>query len=205
MHERAGWNIPQEWVGERAYVLCNGESIRGQRHLIPQLKGRIVAIKEAMLLRPDADVWFIAAEKKVDICVPMFPQFKGAYVVARNKVPQDYPAYVKRLCRTKDHTQWNQIPNHVCGYDSGTSAIDVAIHFGATEVVVLGMDMTGNRWCNGELAHPMPVIPRAHHLKHQSVLPALAKDARRKGIRIVNVSPTSVVTAFEKGRVEDWL
>lgn len=205
MHERGSWSIPKDWVGERCFVLCNGESVRTQRHLIPRLEGRVIAIKEAMRLRPDADVWFVTAEKKQDICVPLFPVFRGTHIVVRNKVPQDYPASVKRVCRTKDHTRLCQFPDHVCGYDAGTSAIDLAAHFGATEIVVLGMDMTGNRWCNGEFAHPMPVIPAAHHALHQSVLPALAKDAKRQGIRIVNVSPISVVTAFERGRLEDFL
>lgn len=205
MHARGSWVIPQEWTGERCFILCNGESVNAQRHLIPKITGRIIAIKEAMRLRTDADVWFIAAEKKVDICVPMFPLFQGRYVVARNKVPPEYPDYVKRVCRTKDHTRLCQLPDHVCGFDSGTSAIDLAAHFGASEIVLIGMDMTGNRWCNGELAHPMPVIPQQHHLRHRSVLPALAEDAKRKGIRIVNCSPISAVTCFERGRLEDWL
>jgi hypothetical protein len=205
MHERGSWVMPREWVGERCFIICNGESVRTHRPLIPQLRGRVIAIKEAMRLRPTADVWFIAAEAKHDICAPLFPLFSGTYVVARNKVPRGYPDYVKRVCRTKDHTTLCQLPDHVCGYDSGTSAIDLAAHFGASEIVLIGMDMVGNRWCNGEFDHPKPVIPTAHHELHSSVLPAIAKDARRKGIRIVNVSPISRVTAFEKGRLEDFL
>jgi hypothetical protein len=70
--------------------------------------------------------------------------------------------------------------------------------FGATEIVLLGMDMSGNRWCNGEFDHPMPVIPADHHRRHKSVLPDIAADAKRKGIRIVNCSPDSAVKCFEK-------
>lgn len=202
---RPGWSIPREWSGERCFVLCNGESLRAQRHLIPRLRGRVIAIKEAVLLRPDADVLFVAAERRVDINPQFFPIFTGRYVIARNKVPRSYPAYVKRICRTKDHTQLCDRPDHVCGYDCGTSAINVAYLFGATEIVVLGMDMTGNRWCKGELKHPMPVIPHDHHRRHQSVLPAIAQDAKKKGIRIVNCSPISVVTAFERQPLEAFL
>lgn len=205
MHARGSWAIPREWVGERCFVLCNGESIRAQRHLIPKLKGRVIAIKEAIRLRPTADVWFIAAEKREDICLQMFPLFCGSYVIARNKVPLDYPDYVKRVCRTKEHTTLCQLPDHVCGYDSGTSAIDVAAHFGATEIVLLGMDMSGNRWCNGEFHHPMPVIPRQHHARHLSVLPELAKDAKRRGIQIWNASPISKATMFEYRALESFL
>ncbi len=202
---RPSWEIPREWVGDRCFILCNGESIRQQRHLIPNLKGRVIAIKEAVRLRPDADVLFVAAEKKVDINPPLFSIFTGKYVIARNKVPDSYPAYVKRVCRTKDHSRLCDLRDHVCGFDCGTSAINLAYHFGAKEIVLLGMDMQGNRWCNGEFDHPMPKIPADHHERHSSVLPAIAKDAKRNGIRIVNCSPTSAVTAFEKQPLEAFL
>ncbi len=204
-HERPTWSIPREWVGERAFILCNGESIRAQRHLIPELKGRVIAIKEAVRLRPDADVLFVAAEKTVDIVPDLFPIFTGRYVIARNKVPANYPDYVKRVTRTKDHSKLCDLPDHVCGYDTGTSAINIAYLFGATEIVLLGMDMTGDRWCNGEFKHPMPHIPQDHHARHASVLPAIAKDAKKKGIRIVNCSPISRVKCFERQPLEMFL
>jgi len=199
------WSIPREWPGARCFILCNGESIRAQRHLIPQLTGRIIAIKEAVRLRPDADVLFVAAERSVDIVPGLLPIFTGQYVIARNKLPANYPEYVKRISRTKDHTQLCDLPDHVCGYDCGTSAINVAYHFGATEIILLGMDMTGDRWCNGEFAHPMPHIPKDHHRRHISVLPAIAKDAIRRGIRIVNCSPISAVQCFERQPLEAFL
>lgn len=205
MIERPSWSIPREWPGARCFILCNGESIRAQRKAIPKLQGRIIAIKEAVRLRPDADVLFVAAEKRVDIVPDLLPIFRGQYVIARNKVPATYPAYVKRISRTKDHTQLCEQPDHVCGFDTGTSAINIAYHFGATEIVLLGMDMAGNRWCNGEFSHPMPHIPADHHARHASVLPDIARDAKAKGIRIVNCSPISVLTCFEKQPLEAFL
>jgi hypothetical protein len=199
------WKIPREWPGERCFILCNGESVRAQRHLIPRLTGRIIAIKEAVRLRPDADVLFVAAEKRVDIVPDLLRIFRGQYVIARNKVPASYPDTVKRVSRTKDHTRLCDLSDHVCGYDCGTSAINVAYHFGATEIVLIGMDMRGDRWCNGEFAHPMPHIPADHHARHSSVLPDIAADARRRGLRIVNCSPISAVTCFERQPLEAFL
>jgi hypothetical protein len=199
------WKVPREWVGDRCFILCNGESIRQQRKLIPHLKGRIIAIKEAVRLRADADVLFVAAEGHSDFVPDLFKVFTGQYIIARNKVPARYPETVKRICRTKDHSKLSDLPDHVCGYDCGTSAIDLAHHFGATEIILLGMDMKGDRWCNGEFAHPFPHIPNDHHRRHSSVLPDIAKDAKRRGIRIVNCSPISAVTCFEKQPLEAFL
>ena len=203
------WSIPREWPGERCFILCGGESITQQRRQIAQLQGRIIAVKHGVLLRPDADVLFVTAEAW-DV-LPLLPKFRGTHVVVRGarKCPE-IPAYVHRVTPTKDHTRLCELRTHVCGLDAGTSAIDLAYKFGATEIVLLGYDMTGGRWfCDshgrGEWAHPMPTIPQQHFRRHLQPLPAFAADAQRKGIRIVNCSPTSVVTVFERQPLETFL
>ena len=93
----------------------------------------------------------------------------------------------------------------VTGYDAGTSAISLAILFGATEIVVLGYDMQGGRWFNGEVQHYLPNPPESDFRRHLSTLPSLAADAQAKGIRIVNVSPTSRVACFERKPLEAFV
>lgn len=199
------WSVPREWPGARCFILCGGESIRQQRKLIPKLKGRVIAIKEGVLLRPNADVLFLGGEKTPEIAMPLIPKFTGTYMVVRGKGDQELPTTVKRVTRSKDHEHLCEIPTHVCGYDSGTSAINLAYHFGATEIVMLGYDMRGGRWFTGEWPHPMPHIPEEHFRRHMVPLERLAADCRTKGIRVVNVSPITRVTAFERARLEEFL
>lgn len=199
------WSVPREWVGERCFILCGGESIRQQRTVIPTLKGRVIAIKEGVLLRPDADVLFLGGEKTPEIALPLIPKFTGRYMVVRGKSDQELPPAVVRVTRSKDHTRLCDLPTHVCGYDSGTSAINLAYLFGATEIVLLGYDMRGGRWFTGEWPHPMPHIPEEHFRRHMVPLEALARDARAKGIRIVNCSPITRVTAFERRPLDEFL
>lgn len=200
------WSVPREWVGDRCFVICGGESIRQQRHLIPKLKGRVIVIKEGVLLRPDADVLFLGGEKTDQIALPLIPKFRGTYMVVRGKSDIELsPFPIKRVTRSKDHTKLCDIPTHVCGYDSGTSAINLAYHFGASEIVLLGYDMRGGRWFTGEWPHPMPHIPEEHFRRHMVPLESLAADAKAKGIRIVNCSPITRVTAFERQPLEKFL
>lgn len=199
------WDVPREWVGERCFIICGGESVRAQRQIIPQLKGRFIAIKEGVLVRPDADVLFLGGERTPEIALPLIPKFTGTYMVVRGKSDQELPSTVKRLTRTKDHSRLCDLPGHVCGLDSGTSAINLAYHFGATEIVMVGYDMTGGRWFAGEWPHPMPRIPDEHFRRHMKPLGSLAKDAKSRGIRILNASPISKVTCFDFVRLEDFL
>jgi hypothetical protein len=185
------WSVPRAWLGERCFVLCGGESLREQRQFVPHLNGRIIAVKHGVLLRPDADVLFFAGERPVEIAPPLLKAFRGTTVVVRGKGHPVFPDSSKRVWRTTTHDRWSTKPTEVAGYDAGTSAINLAILFGATEIVLLGYDMGGGRWFNGEIPHFLPNPIEAVVQQHLAPLPALVADAVRKGIRIVNCSPIS--------------
>lgn len=200
------WSVPREWTGERCFVICGGESVKAQREIIPTLKkGRMLAVKEAVYLCPYADVVFFAGERPAEIAPPVLKAFRGGTGVVRGKGHPVFPDWVKRVDRTHTHDVWSDDPTRVTGFDSGTSAISLAILLGAKEIVLLGYDMTGGRWLNGEIAHFNPYPSESDFQRHMAPLPSLAKDAKAKGIRIVNTSPISRVTCFEKQPLEAFL
>lgn len=199
------WSVPREWVGERCFVLCGGESVRAQRDLVPRLKGRIVAVKHGVLLRPDADVLFFAGERPAEIAPPLLKVFRGQYVVVRGRGHQVFPLDAKRVMRPTTHEQWCTDPTLVAGFDAGTSAINLAMLFGAREIVLLGYDMIGGRWFNGEDPHYLPNPPESDFQRHLGPLPSLSADAVAKGVSIVNTSPISRATCFPFRPLESYL
>ncbi len=201
----AVWSVPPLWAGQRCFVICGGESVKAQRHLVPQLKGPVIAVKEGVFLRPRADVVFFAGERPAEIAPPVLQAFRGQMGVVRGKGHPVFPEWVKRVDRTPTHEAWSDDPTRVTGFDSGTSAISLAMLFGATEIVVLGYDMTGGRWFNGEIKHFNPYPAERDFQAHMAPLPSLALDAIAKGVRIVNVSPISRVTCFERASLEAFL
>lgn len=196
------WPVPREWPGERCFILCSGESIGAQAAQIRRLQGRFIAVKHGVLLRPDADVLFLAGEGTLTFEMDLIRQFRGTYTIVRSKHHPGLPMSVLRVARTKQHGALCDLRDHVGGYDCGTSAINLAYHFGATEIVMLGYDMTGGHFCKG---HPLPRPPQDHFDHHMKPLADLAADAKAKGIRIVNCSPISKVTAFERQPLEAFL
>jgi hypothetical protein len=173
--------------------------------MVPKLTGRFIAVKEGVLLRPNADVLFLSGEKTDILAKPLIPRFTGTHIVVRGRILPTYPTHTKRVTRSKDHQHLCDLRDHVCGYDSGTSAINLAYHFGASEIVLLGYDMRGGRWFTGEHPHPMPIIPAEHFRRHMGPLEGLAADCRRRGLRVVNASPISAVPWFEKVSLEEFL
>lgn len=199
------WSVPREWVGQRTFVICGGESVRQQRDLVPKLKGRVIAVKEGVYLRPNADVVFFAGERPAEIAPPVLKAFTGERIVVRGKGHPVFPSTAKRVWRTATHEKLSDTPTEVAGFDAGTSAMNLAVLFGATEIVMLGYDMLGGRWFNGEIPHFLPNPPESDFQRHLSTLPSIAADAKAKGIRIVNVSPISRVTCFERQPLEAFL
>lgn len=197
------WSVPKEWLGERCFVLCGGESLKAQAPLIPRLEGRVIAVKHGVRLKPDADVLFFAGERPAEIAPPLLAAYRGPRVVVRGRGHQVFPDDSKRIGRTLTHEHWSDDPTMVAGFDAGTSAINLAILFGATEIVVLGFDMVGGRWFSEP--HYLPKPPESDFQRHMGPLPSLAADAKAKGIRIVNVSPISRVTCFERQPLEAFL
>jgi hypothetical protein len=203
------WSVPREWVGERCFIIAGGPSIKQQLDMIPRLKGRIIAIKQAVSLRPDADVMFVAGKDDPEICRPYFPLFKGRYLVTRTRAP-GFPPEMLVLGRSGAHKndpkkvqRLSHDPRLLAGWDAGASAINLAFLFGSPEIVCLGIDMTGNRWVKGP--HPLPVIPRSHHEIHSRGHAEIAADLKAARVRVVNVSPTSTLDCYERGSLEDFL
>ena len=201
------WTVPQDWQGERCFVICGGESIRDQAYQIQRLrKVRCIAVKHGVFLKPDADVAFFAGERAEVIAPPCLSKFTGHYIVVRGKGHPVFPERAKRIGRTPEpHVALSEDQTAVAGYDAGTSAINLAYLFGAKEIIVLGMDMVGGRWFNGEMNHYLPQPPESDFQRHMSVLPAIAEDAKAKGVRIVNCSPVSRVECFERQPLEAFL
>jgi hypothetical protein len=198
------WSVPREWEGERCLIIAGGESVKGQEELIRSFRGRVIAIKQSVALRPDADVMFIAGKDDGKVCAPFFDLHRGKYLVARGHYP-GVPLRVKILRRALVANQLSDDPQEVAGLDAGTSAINLAYLFGSTEIILTGFDMTGGRWLNGKYPHHLPFPPQRHFDLHLASIPPIAKALVSRGVRVFNCSTISAVTCFEKRNLEAFV
>jgi len=97
--------------------------------------------------------------------------------------------------------------------NSGAAAISLAASAGASRIVLLGFDMSldasGYQHWHGEyrryprdVQHEKSNLPFVRHLQG---FPAIAKDAKARGIEILNASPTSAIKEFPKIYISDVL
>lgn len=201
------WPVPREWPGGVCLIVCSGESAGVKAAAIRQFRGRVIAVKHGVLLRPDADVFFMSGEMTSTIARELLPKWTpigqpGHYAIVRGRSTPDLPEIFKRVTRSKIHGELCDRPDHVSGRDTGTSAINLAYLFGATTILLVGYDMAGGHFC----PHPLQNPPADHFVRHTEFLHQLDADAKRKGIRIVNCGDAkSRVTAFERQPLEAFL
>jgi hypothetical protein len=97
---------------------------------------------------------------------------------------------------------------------SGTSAINLAYHFGAARIVLLGFDMRRiereDNWHDEhKRMHPNTTRKRTDdraqrmYARYMACMGAVARDAKDMGLEIINATPGSAITDFEFARLED--
>lgn len=196
------WTVPRLWPASRVFVICSGESIRRQIADIHKIRGPVIAVKHGLLAYPSADVLFLSGEKTPEIAAGLVPKFTGEYMIVRGRSDPRLDPRIHRIGRSKAHGTLSDDAHYVTGLDAGTSAINLAYLFGAREIILLGYDMRGGHFVD---KHPLPFPPLEHFRRHQICLPALNEDARRRGVRIVNCSEGSAVTAFEVRSLKEFV
>lgn len=190
-----GWTIPRQWPGARVFILAGGSSLPvSQLH---RLKGRMIAVKHAALVRPDAEVLFWAGrrfhrEEPAVVCA-----HRGALLVKRTVDPE-VPAWIRQVPRLKSGGL-SEDPARLGGLCAGGSAINLASLLGAREIILLGFDFDGRHWL---ASHPLVEAPEEHHQRHMAAICEMAPALANAGVRVVNCSARSRLPCFPKGDLD---
>ena len=85
--------------------------------------------------------------------------------------------------------------------NSGAGAINLAYHFGARRILLVGMDMKPGP--NGEKHwhpdHPKPLVQGQQFEEWRKKMGVLAADLKTEGVTVVNCTPGSALTCFPMG------
>lgn len=98
---------------------------------------------------------------------------------------------------------------YVCWHqNSGVASISLAAQLGVKRIILLGFDMKleddKQHWHNIYRGKGMKAtkIPFDYHLQ---AFPAIAKDAKKLGIEIINANPDSAIDCFKKANVKELI
>jgi len=149
--------------------------------------------------------WYLPHRNRLSawpkIKVTCCPRWKG-----KNKKESEGIHYIakdsnRREGLTSDPTKvsWNS--------NSGAASINLAYHFGARRIILLGFDMnvsdTATHWHTGH--GNKPAVIKKSFDRHMGKFPKVAEDAKALGIEILNASPTSTLDMFPRVNLKDVL
>lgn len=188
-----------DWSGQTVLVVCTGPTLDIPAVMASELPK--IAVNTAYTIVPQADVHYAGDA--------LFWRVHHARML-RVAQPRNYwtvdPGAAERL----QLNHWKGVNRNGLGEtmvhlngNSGAQAINLAYLFGARRILVAGMTMaapSGMRHFHGD--HEYPLVQSQCFDEWLHKLSAVARDAQRLGVEIINCDPESRATMFKQGEIE---
>lgn len=155
------WSVPREWSGETVFIVAGGPSVASQN--TEALRGRrVIAINSSFQLVPFADVLIFGDARWWHVNKPSAAAFEGRIISALPPLPAGFspvgPVWTDdRVLKLKKTSPPGlaRVPDSVMlRRTTLTAAINLAVHFGAAKIVLLGAD--GQPALDGRTHHHAP-------------------------------------------------
>lgn len=224
------WQAPKIWEGGRCFIIGGGPSMTRQfgvpDEIVAQVRDKdapfgpeayspymasiheehVIGVNNAYVLGHWLDVCFFGDCVWYLVHRQALSSWPGLKIGCCKDSP-DWLGHegIKSLSRDRNKKVGiSENPTKLAwGYNSGTAAINLAVHFGVQQIILLGFDMTHEpgmtHWHRG---HGNERKSYARFLKG---FPAIASDAARLGVEILNASDNSAISEFPKIRLADLL
>jgi hypothetical protein len=200
------WSIPRQWEGATVAVLASGQSLTQEaaekvRHL-PR-----ITTNASYRMAPDADVLYAS-----DVTFWQHQEYAGALQcnglkVCVEQIPGIYPYLPDEIMVVRHggtHGFTDEPGKIKTGGNSGYAATHLAASMGAKRILLLGLDLCGERWHgrhpNG-LTNPKQPSFTSWIRNFRTLAPAL----KTRGIEVLNCSPISRLDAFPKANLSELL
>jgi hypothetical protein len=214
--------VPKLWPGSTIYIIGGGPSINDV-DLSTIHDERIIGVNNAYgdpMTDAEKVIGMHPYQPRgwVDVCWwgdlkwfrwhrPYLRQFKGLVMHCNENTNMAKINWVKQIRRSRAKAVGlEKSPSVICwNKNSGTSAINLAYHLGAKRVVLLGFDM---RVVDNRKNYHADHIGERNINPFDRYLPAfkaVAKDAEKFGLEIINATPNSAIQEFPITTLEDFL
>ena len=208
------WSVEPEWTGETVAILASGPSLTREQCEAVRGKCRVIAINNQGIdtdcdgvmvpaFAPWADVLYAADAKWWRHYHERALKFAGRKVTIRNTLP--WPE-VCSLVQSTEHATFDPRPTHlVSGGNSGYQAVHLAVHLGATRIVLLGFDMKDGRnrrrhWFG---SHPGKLDSRGNFTGWLRAFEKFAGVLKRMNIDVVNCTADTALRSFRRAPLSE--
>lgn len=201
----------QDWRRECVAIIASGPSASKDAVQILRDRIHVIAINESWRLAPWADVLYGCDAEwwKLRAGVPEFTGLKirgmpspaSAEMVRDENACRKYPDLFRVDVETNSEDILSQPGRLGAGGNSGFQAVNLAVQFGATAILLIGFDMRGSHW-HGRHPQPLRNPDESSFPRWRKVLDGAAGKLRSLGVDVVNASPVSALNAYPKMTTE---
>ena len=198
--------VPREWAGETAVIIATGPSLTPDDVNYCQGKARVIAVNNAHELAPWADVLY-ACDAKWWHWHQGVPSFTGpkwslehsAWGTHRARYPD-----IQRLRNTGTKGLERDPSALRNGRNSGYQAVNLAYHYGAARIVLLGFDMQAVRG-RSHYFGDHPNRQKSPYNMFRQVFTSIVAPLKKSGVEVINCSRNSVLECFPKAPLREVL
>lgn len=194
--------VPKLWPGSTIACLGCGPSLTAADVNAVRGRARVIAINDSFILAPWADVLYACDQHfwKIHNGVPTFNGLKYSLTAKPGKWPG-----VQNLRHT-GHDGLELDPSAVrTGHNSGYQAINVAVHLGATRILLLGYDMQLGPKGEQNWHRPHHQKSSSPYREFQKAFPSLVKPLKMARVDVLNCSRRTALTCFPTMSLEQAL
>jgi hypothetical protein len=208
-----GFNIPQGVVNS---VMCGISPLSAYAPYLSFLHDKhIIAVNEAHKLGPWVDVLFFGDDNYYQTRKKEILEFNGLRVTCMNNQVNYKIKNLKRHSFVKKDDPLigisedpHKVAWNVHKGNSGSAAINLAVHLGVKEIYLIGFDMNldenkNQHWHNSY--HTNITTVGGTFKRHLSNFPQIAEDLKRLGIKCINLNPDSAINEFEKMTIQELI
>jgi len=202
------WSVPRPWPGGTVVCAASGPSLRRAR--LARVRGHwpVIVVNDSWRLAPWADVLYACDWRwwRKHGGVPAFPGLKVTLSNSLGHI-EAWPE-IKVLENTGVEGLERAPTGLRTGRNGGYQAINLAVHFGASRIVLLGYDMKPapdgrTHWFGDHEA--WPTRPSIFETVFRPHFTELAHELAALGVEVVNCTPESALDAFPKAALDRLL
>ena len=199
--------VPQAWAGGTCVILAGGPSLKGVDLKPLRGKVRVIAINDSGQRAPWADVCYFGDPPWWQMQQAQNPRSADGFLSFHDMI---YKAFWVTIANFGEHPQvhclWSTGQRGLeanptalrTGSNSGYATINLAYHYGAKRIILLGYDMQ----CRGAVTHwhngPREPAPLFSTLLNSFLthFDSLVHPLRDAGVEVINSTPDSALRCW---------
>lgn len=186
------WIAPPIWKNQTVFVIGGGPSIINF-DIIRLQPHNCIAINNAFIIAPWSRFLVFHDSRWLKWHLDGVQKFTGTRVTTNSKAP---PIAAKRMQKDRRVAINCTDPTVLAGIDSGTMGLNLAFHFGASTIALVGFDMGFTARSGKVIKHwhtEHPISPHASNYdRFLKQYPDIQKALLSNNVKLVSLTPTRI-------------